>query len=98
MRRPRVFDQRGRYLGDVQSPGWGASLFELLHPFTVQDEFVAVGKPKPSVSDVMDSALTNISQSAQESIASIQRTGKLIMVGVLVLGAAYLVLRMRGRR
>lgn len=99
--RHRVFDRRGQYLGEVgddTSPGWGASLYELLHPFTVQSEYVAAGKPEPSVSDVMDSALTNISKSASETIASVQRTGKVIAAGVVVLAVAYVVLQVRRKR
>jgi hypothetical protein len=97
-RRTRVFDQQGRYLGETDTPGWGASFYELTHPFTVQDEYAAVGKARPSVSEVVDSALTNISQSAGETIGSIQRTGKLIVVAVIVIGVAYVATKFTGRK
>lgn len=99
MRRYRVFNQHGRYLGET-GPGFdiGASVWELLHPFTVQKEYAAEGKPPPSVSDVMDTALTNISQRATENIQSAVNTGKWIVAGVLVLGVVYVVLQARRKR
>lgn len=98
MARHRVFNQQGRYLGETATPGWGASLYELLHPFTVREEYRAVGKAPPPVSEVWDTALTNISQSASESIGSIQRTGKLIVAAVIVVSVAYVVMKFTGRK
>ncbi len=103
-RRYRVFNQHGRYLGETSDPGFsiGASLWELLHPGQVQAEYQAEGKPPPSVSDVMDTALTNISQRAQENVQSAVRSvanaGKIILVGVLALGVLYVVLQARRKR
>ena len=99
-RRHRVFSQHGRYLGETSSPGFsiGSSLWELFHPFTVQKEYAAVGKPPPSVSDVMDTALTNISERAQKNVRDVVSAGKWIVAGVLILGVAYVVLQARRKR
>ena len=103
-RRYRVFNQHGRYLGDASSPGFdiGASVWELFHPGQVQAEYQAEGKPPPSVSDVWDTALTNVSQRTQENVQSAVRSvanaGKIILVGVLALGVLYVVLQARRKR
>src|SRR6266700_5774184 len=99
MRPRRVFDERGRYLGGVAgTQSIGASLFELLHPFTVRAEYEAVGKPPPSVSDVFDEALTNVSQRAEENVRSVVNAGKLVLVSIVVLGVVYVVWKSRHRR
>jgi len=103
VRRPRIFDQRGRYLGDVppslleDSPSVGASLWEILHPFTVQDEFGAIGKEPPPVSEIIGSAAQNIETHAAAGVENFLSAGKWAVIAVVGLGLLILYSRVKGQ-
>src|SRR5712691_7624461 len=56
-------------MGDFSpSDSVGASLFELFHPSSVQDEYRAVGKPAPSVAEIVAGAADSAAMHAGQGI------------------------------
>lgn len=114
----RVFDERGRYLGDASSvdpsavdptadqpapdasagsssfvESFGAALFELTHPFTVQAEYEAVGKTPPPVTEIMSQAVSDMETQASAGLTAgvtqLESTVKLVAVAAVILGGIY---------
>ena len=77
------------------SASFGAEIFELLHPGTVQEEYRAVGKEAPSIADIMTGAATAAAQNVEKGAADLAggflTVGKWVIVGAVALGVLVLV-------
>ena len=100
----RVFDRRGNYLGDFDpAETIGGDIWEFLHPGQVQDEYSAVGKEPPTITEIMsgdisqasDIAGQNIQQAAQNVVSAVTGLTQYVIIG----GALYLLYRLtKGKR
>jgi len=88
----RAREARRAGLGAAFDPSesFGAEVYELLHPGRVQEEYRAVGKEAPSVSDIMtgaaSAAAANVEKGAADLASGILSAGKWIIVGLVVVG------------
>jgi hypothetical protein len=99
-----TYDEWGNALPEASpsAPGaentFGAALWAFFHPGQVQKEYVAVGKPPPTVDEIMSSAVTDMETHAGKGVADMIATGKWLMLGLGVLAAVYVVRELtRGR-
>ena len=64
--------RRGRRIGyTADTRSVGAAAWEFLHPFTVQEEYAAVGKPAPGALDIMGDAVSDAATAGSESVTNI---------------------------
>lgn len=90
MRKPRIFDQEGRFLGNVGAAdehSIGAAAFEFFNPSIVQQEYEAIGKERPTYTQVWGMALDDAVSASVEAKQDIQEGLRKAATAGVTLGA-----------
>lgn len=103
-RRP-VYRRRLRGLGYTDTRSVGASIWEFLHPGTVQREFEAVGKSVPGYGEIWESAADDAITAARETAGNVAESAQAAAAGAMsvaryaLIGAGiYLALQLLGQK
>ena len=100
--RVQARDARISGLGQFSpSESVGAALWEFFNPVQVQEEYRAVGKPAPSVAEIMtgaaDAAAVQAGEGVRQAVGGVFTAGKWLIVGLVAVGVLVVISRMRSR-